>query len=313
MEPLDAQEREFARILGALPGGEPPAALDAAILRAATNAARRRSGRPRACSLPPAAMWGIGSAAAAVLALGVAWQLRYGDERAPAAASAPAAQMVNERADDEAVQVELGTQAADAPFVPPPPPPASPGAVGEARGRTGPATPPTPGAGSARCGADGRAGRARALCRRTSSTSHVAREAARGCRRRPRRSRDGKQGTQAKRPTAKIAAKRASAPPPPPPPVAATAAAPAPTSIEAQSRSDAASNAALDRAEGSAVGGLADRDSAKERASRRPGWPISASCATRAGWTKPGPRSLNSARSTPSGFIPTDLAPLLSE
>ena len=29
MEPLDAQEREFARILRALPGGEPPMALDA--------------------------------------------------------------------------------------------------------------------------------------------------------------------------------------------------------------------------------------------------------------------------------------------
>src|SRR4249919_3693125 len=90
-EPLDAQERELARILRALPAGEPPAALDAKILRAATNAAAS-SRRPGAKFLASAgALWGIGSAAAAVLALGVAWQLRYGDTRAPLADSAPRA------------------------------------------------------------------------------------------------------------------------------------------------------------------------------------------------------------------------------
>ena len=127
-EPLDDQEREFARILRALPGGEPPAALDSAILRAANNAvaaSSRRSGARRILA-SAGALWGIGSAAAAVLALGVAWQLRYGvsDQAAPAgeSARAPQAQMARDTEDDP-VQVELNTQPADAPFVPPPPPP----------------------------------------------------------------------------------------------------------------------------------------------------------------------------------------------
>ena len=78
-EPLDEQEREFARILHALPGGDPPPALDAAILRAATNAAAASSKRPVRRALASAgALWGIGTAAAAVLALGVAWQMRFG-------------------------------------------------------------------------------------------------------------------------------------------------------------------------------------------------------------------------------------------
>src|SRR4249919_4365786 len=108
MEPLDDQEREFARILHALPGGDPPPALDAAILRAATNAAAA-SKRPGARFFASAgALWGIGSAAAAVLALGVAWQLRYGDTRAPLADSAPRAHVVSDTAEDEPVQVDLG-------------------------------------------------------------------------------------------------------------------------------------------------------------------------------------------------------------
>src|SRR4249919_1367424 len=124
MEPLDEQEREFARILHALPGGEPPPALDAAILRAATNAAAA-SKRPGARILASAgALWGIGSAAAAVLALGVAWQLRYGADTALRAERAPHAQVVSEPVDDDSVSVELGAQPADAPFAPPPPPPA---------------------------------------------------------------------------------------------------------------------------------------------------------------------------------------------
>ena len=124
-EPLDEQEREFARILHALPGGEPSPALDAAILRAANNAAAS-SKRPVKRMLASAgALWGVGSAAAAVLALGVAWQLRYGvaDQAASEGARAPQAQLVSDAEEDQAVSVELGTQPADPPFVPPPPPP----------------------------------------------------------------------------------------------------------------------------------------------------------------------------------------------
>ena len=124
-EPLDDQEREFARILRALPGGDPPPALDAAILRAATNAAASSNRPVRRALASVGALWGIGSAAAAVLAVGVAWQMRYGVPDRPAEASAPRVQAVSD-ADEGAVEVELGTQPADAPFVPPPPPPPPP-------------------------------------------------------------------------------------------------------------------------------------------------------------------------------------------
>jgi Meckel syndrome type 1 protein len=124
MEPLDAQEREFARILHALPGGEPPPALDAAILRAATNAAAA-SRRPGARMLASAgALWGIGSAAAAVLAIGVAWQMNFGADHAPAPSGAPQAQMVSDKDEDEAVPVDLGESRAAAPAAAPAAPPA---------------------------------------------------------------------------------------------------------------------------------------------------------------------------------------------
>src|SRR5690348_8421756 len=121
-EPLDDQEREFARILHALPSGEPSPALDAKILRAATNAAASSKRPVRRVLASAGALWGIGSAAAAVLALGVAWQLRYGTPDHAAVPSAPRAQAVSD-SDDGSVQVELSSQPADAPFVAPAPPP----------------------------------------------------------------------------------------------------------------------------------------------------------------------------------------------
>ena len=127
MEPLDAEEREFARILHALPGGEPPPALDAKILRAATNAvaAQRRPGARFVASA--GALWGIGSAAAAVLALGVAWQMRYGaPDGVVTEASAPRAQAVSDVADDEAVPVQFGSPAAAPAMEAAPPPPNQP-------------------------------------------------------------------------------------------------------------------------------------------------------------------------------------------
>ncbi len=120
-EPLDEQEREVARILRALPGGEPPPALDAAILRAAANAAASSKRPVRRALASAGALWGIGSAAAAVLALGVAWQLRYGvGDTAALRERAPSAHMVSDSAEDESVQVELPAQAANAPMSPPP-------------------------------------------------------------------------------------------------------------------------------------------------------------------------------------------------
>lgn len=152
-EPLDAQEREFARILRALPAGgaEPPPALDAAVLRAANNAAAA-SRRPGAKLLASAgALWGIGSAAAAVLALGVVWQMKYGaPDRAPAAASAPAAQVVSDREEDEAVPVDFDAYRGDAPASAPPPmakpaeQPQAPGRVLERAPMAAAAPPPPP-------------------------------------------------------------------------------------------------------------------------------------------------------------------------
>lgn len=73
-EPLDDDERAFARIARALPAGDPPAALDARILKAASDAVASRPRRRFAwLASGGTAAWGIGSAAAAVLAIGVAW------------------------------------------------------------------------------------------------------------------------------------------------------------------------------------------------------------------------------------------------
>jgi hypothetical protein len=128
IEPLDEHERELARIVRALPGGEPPAALDAAILRAAANAAAA-SRRPGARWLASAgALWGIGGAAAAVLALGVSWQMMYPAPPSSLAepASAPA---MSEEADDAPVSIEFKDQVPrdfDNSGPPPPPPLAKP-------------------------------------------------------------------------------------------------------------------------------------------------------------------------------------------
>jgi hypothetical protein len=123
-DPLDQHEREFARILRALPAGEPPAALDARILRAATDAAAHRGRRRVGWLGAGGALWGIGSAAAAVLALGVGWQALYGDHRPNAPMSKPVP--VEDAADSEGITVEfkdhssLADQARNAPGAPPP-------------------------------------------------------------------------------------------------------------------------------------------------------------------------------------------------
>lgn len=110
LEPFDAQERELARILAALPGGEPPPQLDARILRAAANAAAA-SRQPHARWLASAgALWGIGGAAAAVLALGVAWQMRYPAHDPILADSAPAAAMSNQ-AENSSIPIQFKERA----------------------------------------------------------------------------------------------------------------------------------------------------------------------------------------------------------
>ena len=95
-EPLDDGERDLAALLRrAGPVDGPSPALDAKILAWALAAAAagkpRRQGRLAWLGVPPALVTGMGVAAAAVLALGLVWQLRpqYGhsaSEASPAAA-----------------------------------------------------------------------------------------------------------------------------------------------------------------------------------------------------------------------------------
>lgn len=120
-EAHDDQERELARILRALPAGEPSPELDARILRSATNAAAS-SRKPHVRWLASAGgLWGIGAAAAAVLALGVSWQMldpsrSVGERTSPVSVA---------QESDSAVVVELGETRHDAPQPMPGPPPAS--------------------------------------------------------------------------------------------------------------------------------------------------------------------------------------------
>lgn len=108
--PLTDEEADLARVLRALPAGEPPARVDAAILAAAADAVAHRPRR----RLPA---WAMGSAAAAVLAVAVVMQLRPSPERLPAteAAPAPAAKVPAKAAEPAVVAQGKPTAPAAAP------------------------------------------------------------------------------------------------------------------------------------------------------------------------------------------------------
>ncbi|GAB2657368.1 hypothetical protein [Arenimonas aestuarii] len=156
-DPLQDDEVDLARVLRALPGGEPSPGVDAAILAAARNAtAARPSHAHRRRGLPT---WALGTAAAAVLAVGIGLQLQPARDALPdgVMAEAPASAKAT---DAELEQIEVTgsrlkrteTEEADAapalarpqsvppepapavvvdlaPPPPPPPPPAPPRAV----------------------------------------------------------------------------------------------------------------------------------------------------------------------------------------
>lgn len=77
-EALSEEEHELARVVRALPGGEPPAALDALILKAATDAVAsshpQKNSRWKKGLLGTSALW-LGTAAASVLTVGIGWQV----------------------------------------------------------------------------------------------------------------------------------------------------------------------------------------------------------------------------------------------
>lgn len=153
-EPLSPEEAALARVYATLPGGEPPAALDARVLAQARAAVAPARSRSRPWFLMP----GVGAAAAAVMAAGLAWQLGWlGEAQLPGATQAPQSESVapaatpkpkeeeeKQRVDIDYVRQEASRETADsaakadaeapppalrkpaappAPPAPPPPPP----------------------------------------------------------------------------------------------------------------------------------------------------------------------------------------------
>ena len=315
-EPLDDQEREFARILHALPGGDPPPALDAAILRAAANAAASSQRPVRRALASAGALWGIGTAAAAVLALGVAWQLRFGvTDHQSAESAAPRAHVVADTAEDDSVQVELGAQPADAPFVPPPPPPAEALATKPAapatRFRQQPAQPARAAPAAAAPAAAPEAFAEDHL------DEHVAREAAAAQQASAQQARAADaelelKGFAAQKERRAMAAKAANAAPPPPPPPAAPA--PASTADSSLDKISVVGGARDDA--GAAAGALARSEPAKTEAPlRKPGtWLADIRKLRDEGKIEEARASLVEFRKKyPKWVVPTDLAPLQPE
>ncbi len=144
--PLQDDEIALARVLRALPAGEPSPKVDAAILAAATDAVNGAAA-PVAPSSPRRAVkttrwllpgWAIGTAAAAVLAVGIGIQLR------PPLAPEPQAASGKPASEQPAARDEVSVELVDPQerTIPPsaPPPESAPASVD----RAGPPPPPSP-------------------------------------------------------------------------------------------------------------------------------------------------------------------------
>jgi hypothetical protein len=114
-EELDHDERELARVVRALPGSEPSPALDLRILKAAQDAVAttpgKRSRRALWASSSAGSLWGIGTAAAAVLAVGVSWQLFMRGPTGNFPASRPVVVAEDKAQDRDATSVDFVTAA----------------------------------------------------------------------------------------------------------------------------------------------------------------------------------------------------------
>ena len=110
-EELDADERELARIVRALPGGEPPPGLDLRILKAAQDAVSAPTDKRRRRALwatsSTGSFWAFGTAAAAVLAVGISWQMFMQAPTSNLPASGPAAIAKDEARDRDSTTVEF--------------------------------------------------------------------------------------------------------------------------------------------------------------------------------------------------------------
>lgn len=142
-EPLQPDERDLARIVRALPAGEPPPGLDARILKAASDAVAASARRRRFAWLGSGgALWSIGSAAAAVLAIGIAWKTTTPPNRSlPTSAPVPVAADAPET---DGVAVEFKEEAARSDAAAPPPAATRVGADARAQRRAVPAVPAVP-------------------------------------------------------------------------------------------------------------------------------------------------------------------------
>lgn len=135
VEPLSAEERELAALLGRTgPHGEPSPSLDAKILSAARAAVTRDGARPATRRRRWPALAGL--AASVLVAAGIAWQLRPQREAMMRVSEAPAsaAVVVDAPADNAAASVTASpapeapasTEAPPALEQPAPPKPAAP-------------------------------------------------------------------------------------------------------------------------------------------------------------------------------------------
>jgi hypothetical protein len=136
---LDADERDLAARLARVgPFDGPPPSLDAKILAAAHAAAATRKSNRRGhwlawIGVPPAMVTGVGVAAAAVLALGLVWQLR------PRTTLLPAGDESAAGSSEEVFIAAEPAAATRAPVVNPPPFPAPPAAPAAAAAKPAPA------------------------------------------------------------------------------------------------------------------------------------------------------------------------------
>lgn len=127
-EVLNQEELELARVVRALPGGEPPSALDALILKAATDAVAS-SATPKKSPwgkglLGTSVLW-MGTAAASILTVGIGWQvfqsMRAPIYELPADENISSAQETDHSDKNDSLIVEMTPAREPMPTSPPPP------------------------------------------------------------------------------------------------------------------------------------------------------------------------------------------------
>ena len=136
--PLQDDEIALARVLRALPPAEPPAHLDEAILRVATDALSPERRKPvRGLRWLPT--WAIGTAAAAVLAVGIGVQLRP-----PLAPQYPASGVAEKAPERPEARERLAIELIQPDQAPAPPPASAPPEPSRSSGRPPPPPAPAP-------------------------------------------------------------------------------------------------------------------------------------------------------------------------